>query len=527
MASSVLCADLLDIVFPQLGPVEVGRVQRDGGVVHVTARTREGVPVSCPGCGVESVRVHSRYQRRVKDCAVGGQPVVVELTVRRLFCDQDSCPRRTFVEQVDGLTVRYGRYTPGLLAVLGAVGLALAGSAGARLARVLQVAISRVALISLVMALPEPVLVCPRVLGIDDFATRRGHHYGTCLVDLETHRVIDLLPGRTVEVVREWLRAHPGVEIICRDRSGAYAEAAREGAPDAVQVADRWHLWHNLGRAVDKTVIRLRRGWTPAPATPQERAAPLAEPAESRLVTRTRDRHTAVHALMDHGATITVITRELHLDYKTVRRYMQAHDAEDLLGLGPSGRYGVLDRHADYLVRRFTEGCHRADLLHRELQARGVLTSERTVRRFVQRLREGGSAPAKAAPTPRKVAGLLLTHPDEHTEQNRLQLKELRERCPELATTGDLVAGFAKVLVNRLGADEIDSWIVTAKDGGIAELVSFADGLTRDLAAVHAGVTLEWSSGQVEGQNNRIKLFKRQTYGRAGLPFLRKRVICG
>ena len=117
MASSVLCADLLDIVFPQLGPVEVGRVQRDGGVVRVTARTREGVPVSCPGCGVESVRVHSRYQRRVKDCAVGGQPVVIELTVRRLFCDQDSCPRRTFVEQVDGLTVRYGRYTPGLLAV--------------------------------------------------------------------------------------------------------------------------------------------------------------------------------------------------------------------------------------------------------------------------------------------------------------------------------------------------------------------------------------------------------------------------
>ena len=117
----------------KLGPVEVGRVQRDGGVVPVTARTREGVPVSCPGCGVVSVRVHSRYQRGIKDCAVGGQPVVIELTVRRMFCDQDSCPRRTFVEQVDGLTVRYGRCTPGLLAVLGAVGLALASSAGARL----------------------------------------------------------------------------------------------------------------------------------------------------------------------------------------------------------------------------------------------------------------------------------------------------------------------------------------------------------------------------------------------------------
>jgi transposase len=416
---------------------------------------------------------------------------------------------------------------PGLLAVLGAVGLALAGSAGARLARVLQVSISRVTLISLVMALPEPAVVCPRVLGIDDFATRRGHHYGTCLVDLEAHRVVDLLPGRTAEVVKEWLRAHPGAEVICRDRSGAYAEAARDAAPDAVQVADRWHLWHNLGQAVDKTVVRLRRGWTPAPATVQERAAPLAEPAESRLVTRTRERHAAVHALMEHGATLTVITRELHLDYKTVRKFMQAHDAEELLGCGPSGRYGVLDRHADYLVRRFAEGCHRADLLHSELQARGVLTSERTVRRFVQRLREGSVAPAKAAPSPREVAGLLLTHPDEHTEKDKLRLKELRERCPELATTGDLVASFAKILVNRLGADEIDSWIASTKDSDVAELASFAKGLTHDLAAVHAGVTLEWSSGQVEGQNNRIKLLKRQTYGRAGLPFLRKRVTCG
>lgn len=270
--------------------------------------------------------------------------------------------------------------------------------------------------------------------------------------------------------------------------------------------------------------MRLRRGWTPAPATVQERAAPLTEPAESRLVTRTRERHAAVHALMDHGATITVITRELHLDYKTVRKYMRAHDDEELLGHGPSGRHGVLDRHADYLVRRFAEGCHRSDLLHRELQARGVLTGERTVRRLVQRLREGGSTSAKAAPSPREVAGLLLTHPDEHTEQDKLQLKELRERCPALATTGDIVAGFAKVLVNQLGADEIDSWIATAKDSGIAELASFADGLTRDLAAVHAGVTLEWSSGQVAGQNNRISL-KRLMFGRANYDLLRKMAL--
>lgn len=229
---------------------------------------------------------------------------------------------------------------------------------------------------------------------------------------------------------------------------------------------------------------------------------------------------------MDKGATLTVITRTLHLDYKTVRKFMQAASAEELLSHGPSGRSGVLDRHAGFLARRFAEGCTRADVLHRELQQRGVRTSERTVRRYLQRLREGAT-PTEPGPSPRDVVTLLMTRPDDHGEQDKLQLKELRARCPELAATADLVADFAKVLVNRLGADELDTWISTAITSGITEIKSFAEGLTRDLDAVHAAVTLEWSSGAVEGENNRIKMLKRQTYGRASLPLLRKRVVLG
>lgn len=191
-------------------------------MVRVTARTREGIALLCPSCGTTSRRVHSRYRRHPADGTVGGRPVVIDLSVRRLFCDESACLRCTFVEQVAGLTIRYGRRTPLLQRLLEAIALALAGRAGARLARALPVQISRVALISMVMALPDPPASraprSPRVLGVDDFAFRKGDTYGTVLVDVETSAVIDLLDERTTEVLAAWLAAHPGAEVVCRDR---------------------------------------------------------------------------------------------------------------------------------------------------------------------------------------------------------------------------------------------------------------------------------------------------------------------
>lgn len=526
------------VLLPHLAPVVVEGIEVAGGRVRIWARVRaEGA--SCPRCGQFTDRVHSGYQRRLADAPAGGQPVTIRLAVRRFFCGNPDCAAVTFAEQVPGLTAPRARRTPLLARMVTAVALALSGRAGARLCGALDLPAGRSGMLRLVVALPDPQTGTVRVLGVDDFAFRRGRDYGTILVNAETGEPVDLLPDRQAKTLEQWLRAHPGTEVICRDRAAAYAEGARNGAPEAIQVADRWHLYHNLAGHVEKAVARHRdclKEPQPAPGPPaagqpsatrrQAAAAAAHQPAGPDLARRTRERHELVQALRAQGKGIKPIMAETGLARETVRRYWRAASAGELLAKTRGGRRSLLDGHTPYLHQRWNEGCTSARQLHAELRDRGYRGSYATISRYLQPFRRSGAAPpaAPGPPKARDLASWILTDPASLDDTARAKLAQARQRCPHLDALAGHVTAFAKILTGRHG-DRLDQWITAVEADDQPDLHSFARGLKHDHHAVRNGLTLPWNSGTVEGNVNRLKTIKRQMYGRAGFTLLRKRVL--
>jgi transposase len=504
-----------------------------GRSVRVRARTC-GPAAACPGCGAVSRRVHSRYERRLLDTAAGGQEVLICLIVRRFLCKAPACPKVTFAGQVRGLTSRYARRTSGLTGVLQAVALALGGRAGARLSRRLAAAVSRMTLLRLIRALPGPaVSTAPRVLGVDEFALRKGRRYGTLLVDVETRRPVDILPERSADSFAAWLEERPGTQVICRDRAGVYSDGGTRGAPDAVQVADRWHLWHNLGEAVEKAVARHRQHLAAAasasPPATQDQAAPHAPAAErSRgIAARTRRRHADVHRLLADGRSQAAIAAELGLSRNTVRRFARAADPGELLVNDWTPRSpGILHTYEPYLRERWNSGCTNATALWQEIRGRGYRGGYSSVRDYLARFRGNAVMPALAPepPKPRAVTSWIMTRPDDLDPADQASLDAILASSPELAALTGHVRAFAAIMTGRRGR-ELEQWMTAAAASGEPALKSFVTGLRADQDAVTAGLTLRWSSGSVEGHVNRIKMLKRQMYGRANPDLLRLRVL--
>ncbi|MGH3122763.1 MAG: ISL3 family transposase [Streptosporangiaceae bacterium] len=546
-------AGLLVVLFPHLAGLDLVHVEDAGGGVRITARTRTA-SLACRGCGVVSARVHDRYRRRLADLACGGRPVQVVLQARRFRCGNPACPVATSAEQVPGLTSWYQRRTARLRDLLEKVALALAGRAGSRLAAAAGAAVSRFTLIRLVRALPDPQAGPVTVLGVDDVATRKGHTYATVLMDMDSGRLIDMLPDREAGTFADWLAAHPGTEVICRDRGGAYARAGRQAAPAATQVADRFHLWQDLAEAVGKTVLACLAALDPppgpdSPAAPGTAASPdLPAPAqpdgfrgvdgrERMLVARHRERYAAVQALRAEGCSVAEIARRLGLGRNTAWKFAHAASIDELL-VKATRRPGILDPFKPYPGQQRNRGITCAATLHEEIRAQGWTGHLHAVERYLRQFRtadgrdrQARARPQLAAPSalppprPRQVTRWIMTHPDHLASDDTASLSRLLDASPDLAAAAGHVRSFADMMTRRQGLLALEDWLTAVEAGDQPGLHSFAHGIRRDQQAVTAGLALPYSSGALEGKNCKIKYLKRLMYGRANFDLLRKMAL--
>lgn len=505
---------------------------------HPTAR--------CPLCGTPSARIHSHYTRTVADLPWGGSAVQLLLQVRKFFCQMSACPRRIFTERLPQLVAPYARTTVRLQEVLRLIAFALGGEAGARLLARLSMVRSPATLIALIRTTSTPTHATPRVLGVDDWAKRKGTSYGTILVDLEQHCPVDLLPDRTAETLTAWLQEHPGAEIITRDRSDQYAKGATVGAPDAIQIADRWHLIRNWADVVERVLKRhhvaLRQVQLVTPLPQEATAATLlppksvnrrrkyAEERRERARQERLERWTTIRDRHAKGAALTDIARDLRLNYKTVRKYAHATECPHMKAYPPRQR--LVAPYEPYLRARWAEGCRNGKQLYREIVAHGFMGSRVLVSKVVAQFRrdEGLSLPWLPMVTrqksllPRDGVNLILQRPADRTSEEQTALDELRALHTELDALVMLSERYTAMLRERQAA-VFEQWVSDAQRSVSKEAGQFVHQLCKDEAAVRAALTYPWSNGQVEGQVHRLKLIKRSMYGRAKFDLLRQRVL--
>lgn len=518
---------------------------------------------ACPLCGSDARRVRSRYTRRLEDLPCLGRCVRLRVAVRRFVCPRSDCPRRIFAERLPGFAAPRARTTDRLRQTQTDIGSSLGGEAGSRLATRMAIPTSPDTLLRRVKQLKDKPAGPLRVVGIDDWAWRKGQRYGTIVVDLERSHVIDLLPDRDADTVAAWLKAHPGVEVVSRDRSPTYAQAATEGASQAGQVADRWHLLKNLREAVEQVLERHSAAINAAlkaleappgpdrdPIAPQTDAAipaaeppppgPPADPApESPRLQAKRakrrelvERFDRVHELHKRGHPAARIARELGLSRRSVFRYLgrETCPAWHLRG----SRRSRLDGYREWIDARIAEGFVNVATLHRQLSGRGFRGSYGSVYAFVtKRLgaagkkrdrRNAAEPPVPAPPSARRLSFEWARRAEKRKPPEQARLDAIRALGDELTAALDLADAFA-ALIRKQSTGTLSEWLTRGEASPDPDLRRFAEGIRRDEAAVQAAVTEPWSNGPVEGHVNRLKTIKRQMYGRAGFVLLRARVL--
>ncbi|MDO9714446.1 ISL3 family transposase [Paracraurococcus lichenis] len=498
---------------------------------------------ACPSCATLSSHVHSRYDRLLQDVPWQGRQVLLRVRARRFRCLAPACPRLTFAERLADTAPAAARRTERLADLQRHLGLVVGGEVGARLAARLAMPVSGDTLLRMARragATPQPRPPV-RVLAVDEWAWRRGHRYGTVLVDLERNSVVDLLPDRQAESLAAWLKANPSVAVIARDRAGVFADGIRQGAPNATEVADRWHLLRNLGDAVhavaqhhNAAARRIAKEIMAHPPCVGTSGEATTEPA-----TAVQRRSTASHAhrqaqleeaarLHAAGASISAIARQLGLDRKTLRHWLQA-------GTVPTWhkprRGSMLDPYRDHLERRWSEGCHNAARLWQELVALGFPGRTAIVGAWATERRRaaptGSSMPVTAEgkpwrpPSGRRVVRLLMADARNLSPPDRAFAAQLLKEEPGLEITV-AAAKRLQALLRRRSEETLADVLAAAEQ---TQLAGFVAEMRKDIGAVEAALTLPWTTSPAEGQINRIKMIKRTMYGRAGFELLRARVL--
>ena len=499
----------------------------------------------CPGCQRSSTFVHSRYRRILRDLPLQGRVVKLNIEVRRFRCRNPDCSRETFAEPLLMVATKRSQQTLRFSETIRMIGYALGGEAGCRLAMRLGIPISADTLLRKIDRKDVAATNAPKFIGVDDWAWRKGHRYGSILVDLERRQPIDLLADRSADSLASWLKEHPTVELISRDRAESYADGARRGAPDATQVADRFHLLCNLTTAVERVLETKRSELCKACEPPEIKtesvtvaeAPPKMSMAHERSK-QSRERRLELYSkaidLQRQGFTNRAIGRALHMGRKTVGRFLLAGQFPERAKPHRPGPH--VNKFGDYLQKRWAEGCHNATKLWHEIQAQGYVGARGMVATFVSTFRTPGtkyhrqnSRPSASQPkekplSPRQVAMLMARKPEKLDDHQQQLISRLEKACPTLELLRPLVRSFSEVLLGK-DAAALQPWIDRANASSLPAIRNFCNGLIRDRAAVTAAISFKWSNGQVEGQVHRLKLIKRQMYGRANFALLRARVL--
>lgn len=528
------------MLFPHLQDFRL--IQLSCNEEAITLECERTTPTApCPMCQSTTRHIHSRYRRVIRDLPINGKTVLLLLHVRKFYCKEPACPRRVFSERLPQLASSHRQDTIGLRSFLAILGREAGGAGGARIAAGMGLRTTSRTLLRVLHAQPLAEPESPRIIGIDDWAWKKRSRYGALVVDLEGRRPIALLEQRSVAVVAAWLRKHPTIEIVARDRSEEFAAAIREALPQAVQVADRFHLVSNLVEHLDRFVTRqwkhLCLALIPPTSIEQGEAHASYNPTRvhRRLVNAEKGatRYQQALALRERGLKHQEIGQRLGVSARTIGRWFGQGwgPATQRRRKKPSG----LDRFVPYLLHRWAEGCRNGTVLHRELAAQGYTGGERTIYKFLQSLRASPplsprpkTAPPLPSPldgvTPRHIVRWFLQPVEERASKTQELLALIGHADREVAHRQLLVEEFL-ILVRTLQGTELESWLERVKATGARELRQFAHGLERDKAAVVAGLTLPYSTGPVEGHINRLKLLKRQSYGRAGVAHLSRRLL--